>query len=99
MDIAAIFLPLAGFLIAGLFGRLIGDRASMAVTTLGVCVAAVISWWLFFDVAIGGHERTHSLLLWIHSGNFVADWALKFDTLTAVMLIVVNTVSAMVHVY
>ncbi|MDR6291307.1 NADH-quinone oxidoreductase subunit L [Inquilinus ginsengisoli] len=99
MDIAAIFLPLAGFLIAGLFGRLIGDRASMAVTTLGVCVSAVISWWLFFDVAIGGHERTHSLLLWIHSGTFVADWALKFDTLTAVMLIVVNTVSAMVHVY
>ncbi|MGL4964503.1 MAG: NADH-quinone oxidoreductase subunit L [Inquilinus sp.] len=99
MDIAAIFLPLAGFLIAGLFGRLIGDRASMAVTTLAVCVAAVISWWLFFDVAIDGNVRTHSLLLWISSGTFVADWALKFDTLTAVMLIVVNTVSAMVHVY
>ncbi len=99
MDIAAIFLPLAGFLIAGLFGRFIGDRASMAVTTLAVCVAAVISWWLFFDVAIGGNVRTHSLLLWISSGTFVADWALKFDTLTAVMLIVVNTVSAMVHVY
>ncbi|MGK9169633.1 NADH-quinone oxidoreductase subunit L [Inquilinus limosus] len=99
MDIAAIFLPLAGFLIAGLFGRLIGDRASMAVTTLAVCVACVISWWLFFDVAIEGNVRTHSLLLWISSGPFVADWALKFDTLTAVMLIVVNTVSAMVHVY
>jgi len=99
MDIAAIFLPLAGFLIAGLFGRLIGDRASMAVTTLAVCVACVISWWLFFDVAIDGNVRTHSLFLWISSGTFVADWALKFDTLTAVMLIVVNTVSAMVHVY
>lgn len=99
MDIAAIFLPLAGFLIAGLFGRLIGDRASMAVTTLAVCVAALISWWLFFDVAIDGNVRTHSLLLWISSGTFVADWALKFDTLTAVMLIVVNTVSAMVHIY
>ena len=99
MDIAAIFLPLAGFLIAGLFGRLIGDRASMAVTTLAVCVAAVISWWLFFDVAIDGNVRTHSLLPWISSGTFVADWALKFDTLTAVMLIVVNTVSAMVHIY
>src|SRR5579885_2515634 len=98
MDIAAIFLPLASFLIAGLFGRIIGDRASMAVTTLAVCVACVISWWLFFDVAIDGNVRTHSLLLWMHSGNFVADWALKFDTLTAVMLIVVNTVSAMVHI-
>jgi NADH-quinone oxidoreductase subunit L len=99
MEIAAIFLPLAGFLIAGLFGRAIGDRASMAVTTLFLLIACLLSWVLFFDVAVGGNESVIELGTWISSGTFDVRWALKFDTLTAVMLIVVNTVSAMVHVY
>ncbi len=99
MDAAAIFLPLIGFLIAGLFGRWIGDRGAMGVTVLAVSIAAIISIWLFFDVAIGGNERTVELSAWIHSGDFVVDWALKLDTLTAVMLLVVNGVSALVHIY
>src|SRR5690554_6802372 len=99
MEIAAIFLPLAGFLIAGLFGRIIGDRASMTVTTAFVLIAAALSWILFFDVALAGEDRVVTLGAWIASGTFLVDWALRIDTLTAVMLIVVNTVSAMVHVY
>ncbi len=99
MDAAAIFLPLIGFLIAGLFGRWIGDRGAMGVTVLAVCIAAIISIWLFVDVALGGNERTVNLGAWIHSGDFTVDWALKFDTLTAVMLVVVNGVSALVHIY
>ena len=99
MDAAAIFLPLIGFLIAGLFGRWIGDRGAMGVTVLAVCIAAIISIWLFVDVALGGNERTVDLGAWIHSGDFKVDWALKLDTLTAVMLVVVNGVSALVHIY
>ena len=99
MDAAAIFLPLIGFLIAGLFGRWIGDRGAMGVTVLAVCIAAIISIWLFVDIALGGNERTVDLGAWIHSGDFKVDWALKFDTLTAVMLVVVNGVSALVHIY
>ncbi len=99
MDAAAIFLPLIGFLIAGLFGRWIGDRGAMGVTVLAVSIAAIISIWLFFDVALGGNERTVELSAWIHSGSFQVDWALKLDTLTAVMLVVVNGVSALVHIY
>ncbi len=99
MDAAAIFLPLIGFLIAGLFGRWIGDRGAMGVTVVAVCIAAVISIWLFFDVALGGNERTVEVAAWIHSGSFEVDWALKLDTLTAVMLVVVNGVSALVHIY
>jgi len=99
MDAAAIFLPLIGFLIAGLFGRWIGDRGAMGVTVTAVCTAAIISIWLFFDVALSGNERTVTLSNWIHSGEFKVDWALKFDTLTAVMLLVVNGVSALVHIY
>ncbi len=99
MDAAAILLPLIGFLIAGLFGRWIGDRGAMGVTVTAVCTAAIISIWLFFDVALAGNERTVTLSNWIYSGEFKVDWALKFDTLTAVMLLVVNGVSALVHIY
>jgi NADH-quinone oxidoreductase subunit L len=99
MHTAAIFLPFAGFLVAGLFGRLIGDRAAMLVTTGSVCVAGILSWWLFYDVAVLGHDSAVDVARWFYSGDLQVDWALKFDTLTAVMLIVVNTVSAMVHVY
>ena len=99
MDAAAIFLPLIGFLVAGLFGRWIGDRGAMGVTVLAVSIAAILSVWLFFDIALSGNERTVQLGAWIHSGDFQVDWALKFDTLTAVMLVVVNGVSALVHIY
>ena len=98
MEVAAIFLPLLGYLIAGLFGRRIGDHASMAVTTIAVNVAFLLSVILFFDV-IGEEPRTITLFTWIDSGAFEANWALHFDTLTAVMIAVVNCVSGMVHIY
>lgn len=99
MYVAVIFLPLIGALIAGFFGRLIGDRASQIVTCSFLLITAVLSWIIFFQIGVGGGEAHVNILTWMDSGNFQANWALKFDTLTAVMLIVVNTVSAMVHVY
>jgi len=99
MEIAAIFLPLLAAFIAGFFGRLIGDRGSQIVTAGAVLVSALLSIWLFIDVALHGNSRTIELFTWIDSGTFEVSWALKFDTLTAVMLIVVNGVSSMVHVY
>ena len=54
---------------------------------------------LFFDVALGGDSRTIELFTWIASGNFEATWAVRLDTLSAVMLIVVNSVSFLVHMY
>jgi NADH-quinone oxidoreductase subunit L len=99
MEVAAIFLPLLAAFIAGLFGRLIGDRGSQIVTCGAVLVSALLSIWLFVDVALHGHARTIELMTWIDSGTFEVSWALKFDTMTAVMLIVVNVVSSMVHVY
>src|ERR671911_2374987 len=99
MEIAAIFLPLLAAFIAGFFGRLIGDRGSQFVTAGAVLVSALLSIWLFIDVALHGNARTIELFTWIDSGTFEVSWALKFDTLTAVMLIVVNVVSSMVHVY
>src|SRR5918995_1751696 len=99
MEIAAIFLPLLAAFIAGFFGRLIGDWGSQFITAGAVLVSALLSIWLFIDVALHGNARTIELFTWIDSGTFEVSWALKFDTLTAVMLIVVNVVSSMVHVY
>jgi len=95
----AVFLPLIGAAIAGLFGRVIGDRGSQVVTCLGVVVAALLSYVIFAEVALGHAPRQIELFDWIRSGGFEASWTLRFDTLSAVMLIVVNTVSAAVHVY
>ncbi len=96
----AVFPPLLGAVIAGLAGRMIGDRGSQLVTCSGVIASAIASVWLFFNIGIH-HSESHviELFTWFSSGTFKASWALRFDTLTAVMLVVVNFVSACVHVY
>ncbi|WP_376956725.1 NADH-quinone oxidoreductase subunit L [Azospirillum sp. A26] len=77
----------------------VGDRVAQFVTAGAVIVSAILSWTLFYDVAVHGHPRTIELMTWIQSGTLDVKWALRVDQLTAVMLIVVNTVSACVHVY
>jgi NADH-quinone oxidoreductase subunit L len=98
-ELLAVFLPLVGALIVGLLGRTLGDRISASLTTLLMLVAAGCSVLVFRDVALGGQAKTIYLAEWISSGSFRVNWALKLDTLTAVMLLVVNGVSAMVHMY
>ncbi|MFO7307953.1 MAG: NADH-quinone oxidoreductase subunit L [Pseudomonadota bacterium] len=96
---AIVFLPLAGFLIAGLAGRFIGARASEVITTSGLFVSCALSWIAFFDVAFGDGATRVTVANWIISGDLAVDWAFRIDTLTAVMLIVVTTVSSLVHLY
>jgi NADH-quinone oxidoreductase subunit L len=96
---AIVFLPLVGFIIAGLFGRFIGARASEVITTSLLAVCAALSWYAFVQVGFGsGATRVH-IATWMTSGQLVVDWALRIDTLTAVMLVVVNSVSCLVHLY
>jgi len=95
----AIFLPLIGGVIAGVFGTRMGDRASQLVTAVPMLIAATLSCYLLWDVGLQGNERTIQLFTWIDSGTLELNWALRFDTLTAVMVFVVNVVSSMVHVY
>jgi NADH-quinone oxidoreductase subunit L len=99
MDVAIVFLPLVGAIIAGLFGRFIGDKGAQAVTCLAMLASLGLAVAVFIDVAINGHSRTTELFTWILSGSFEAHWALRVDQLTAVMLVVVTGVSAMVHLY
>ena len=94
-----VFLPLLASIIAGFFGRWIGDRGAQIVTCGALIISALLSLYGFYDVAILGNAVTVELFTWIDSGSFEASWALRIDTLTAVMLVVVTGVSSLVHVY
>ena len=96
---AIVFLPAIGALIAGLLGRVLGARPCEIITTSFVGAAAVLSWIAFWQVGLGGETLRVPVLRWVTSGELDVSWALRIDTLTAVMLVVVNTVSALVHLY
>jgi NADH-quinone oxidoreductase subunit L len=95
-----VFLPLLAALVAGLGGPWIGKTAAKAVTTGALMIGALLSWPIFFQF-IAGDARTLvvPVLDWIQSGTLKVDWALRVDALTAVMLVVVTTVSSLVHLY
>ncbi|MGH6935347.1 MAG: proton-conducting transporter membrane subunit, partial [Methylocella sp.] len=100
MYAAIVFLPLLGFLIAGPFGWRIGARPCEIVTTSLSFVSALLSWIVFIQVVLGTGPATVSVIgNWFTSGALKVDWSLRIDTLTAVMLVVVGTVSSLVHLY
>ena len=74
-------------------------RPSEIVTTSLVLVSALLSWFAFYQVGIEGHAARVQLVRCIDSGELQTSWALRIDTLTAVMLVVVTTVSGLVHLY
>ena len=96
---AIVFLPLIGFLIAGIFGRWLGPRGAQLVTSGLLVVSAALSVVALVSVGLQGETERVQVLTWIDSGTFEADWRLRIDTLTAVMLVVVTSVSALVHIY
>ncbi len=98
--ILIVFLPLIAAIIAGLGGRVIGNTAAKLVTTGALFIGALLSWPIFFQF-LGGEAEAGvvPVVEWIRSGDLVVDWALRLDTLTAVMLVVVTTVSSLVHLY
>ena len=96
---APIFLPLFGAVIAGLFGRVLGARASQLVSCGAMGVAAVMAIVVFVQVVLQGETATIVLFDWFASGDLDVDWLLRFDELTAVMVFVVCVVSFLIHVY
>src|SRR3954451_1478386 len=76
-----------------------GSRAAEVVTTLFLFVAMVLSWMAFYRVGFTHQDSREVLLAWIYSGDLKVDWGIRVDTLTAVMLVVVTTISAFVHLY
>jgi len=74
---AIVFLPLAGALIAGFLGRLIGPRPSEVVTTGLLGIAAVLSWIAFWNVGFGGETAKVPVLRWVASGELDVSWSLE----------------------
>jgi len=96
----AVFAPLLGSLIAGLLGRQIGGRASQAVTILCMVVAAICG-TLSFLPALQGEGVPGQLVLgsWFDVEGFHADWTLRYDTLSAMMVAMVTFIATLIHVY
>ncbi len=95
-----VFLPLLASIVAGLGDRALGSTAAKLITTGGLFVSCLLSWPIFLGFLSGEAQATVvPVLQWVHSGNLTFDWALRVDTLTAVMLVVITTVSALVHLY
>jgi NADH-quinone oxidoreductase subunit L len=100
-----VFAPLLGAIIAGVAGTRFGSQIlsatlSKIITTGLLFLSAILSWVVFMGVGFGDSpDQTIQLFRWMEVGDMKADWALKIDTLTAVMLVVVNSVSALVHLY
>jgi NADH-quinone oxidoreductase subunit L len=101
MYTAAIFLPLLGAALAGLFGRWLGARASQFVTTGLLFVSAILGGVILYQIAFvsGSKQSIVPIATWISAGDLKIAWALRFDTLSAVMVAVVTIVSALVHLY
>jgi NADH-quinone oxidoreductase subunit L len=96
----AVFAPLAGAAIAGLLGRQIGDRAAQGASILGMVISAICGPLAFFQLVSGDLAAgTIPIATWIDAGRFHVDWALRIDTLSAVMVAMVSFVSMLIHIY
>ncbi len=99
MELLAVFSPLVAFVLSFLWGNKLGHTGCQLVTCGAMLLAAFASILLFFDVALGGNSYVTTLAPWIVSGSFDVSWALRIDTLSVVMMCVINIVSACVHIY
>lgn len=99
MYIAVVFIPLMSALIVGFFGRYLGRKGSAIFSTSSIVVSFLLSVFIFCEVALGGSRSNIKLFSWFESGLLANSWGFLFDTVTAVMLIVVTCVSCLVHLY
>ncbi|WP_371036647.1 MULTISPECIES: NADH-quinone oxidoreductase subunit L [unclassified Rhodosalinus] len=97
METILLFAPLVGALVAGFGWRLIGETAAQWIATGLLALSCLLSWIVF--LSFDGETQQIQILRWIESGTLATDWAIRLDRLTAVMLIVITTVSALVHLY
>jgi NADH-quinone oxidoreductase subunit L len=99
MEISIIALPLIASIISGFFGKLIGDRNSELVTSLLVSISAILSAIVLYEVIFNQYQDNILIATWISSGTLDVNWSMKIDALSAIMLVVVTTVSSLVHIY
>ena len=94
-----VFLPLLGSIIAGFWGRRLGDKISLYLTSSLLLISMTLSWITFWQLSSNHVDKVYPLMEWMNVGDFSIVWSLRHDMLSAVMMIVITTVSAMVHIY
>jgi NADH-quinone oxidoreductase subunit L len=99
MFVGAVFFPLLGAVISGLFGRWIGDRAAQWSTVACMALAAICGALAFWQVAFQHAPTTVTIATWIDVGGLEVSWALRYDTLAAVMVAMITLISTLIHVY
>ena len=98
MPYALVFLPLISSIIC-YFGKFLGNLFSQILSSSLVFISAVISIFIFFDGITNNNYGNYLIFEWISSGDFKANWSINIDPLSSVMLVVVTSVSAVVHIY
>ena len=99
MEISIIALPLIASIISGFFGRFIGDRNSEIVTSFLVTISAILSALVLYEVIVNQYQDNIIIAKWISSGSLDVNWSMKIDPLSAVMLVVITSISSLVHIY
>ena len=99
MYLLLILLPLLGSVFAGLFGRSLGRRGSVVITITFLLTTFFLSVVAFYEVALCGSICSIKVVEWFSSEMFDSSWGFYFDSLTVVMLIVITSVSSLVHIY
>ena len=99
MEISILALPLIASIISGFFGRFIGDRNSEIVTSFLVTISAILSTLVLYEVIVNQYQDNIIIAKWISSGSLNVNWSMKIDPLSAVMLVVVTSISSLVHIY
>jgi len=98
MHYAIIFLPLVGAIL-GYFTKFFGDLIPQIITTLLVCVSGILSILVFYNGVFYESYGNYLIYEWISSGNFIVNWSINIDPLSAIMLVIVTSISALVHIY
>jgi NADH-quinone oxidoreductase subunit L len=102
METIILFAPLVGALLGGFGWKIMGETAAQWLTTSLLFLAAILSWVIMLTFDASAHDNgyyTIELMRWIQSGTLDTSWGIRMDRLTAIMLVVITTVSALVHLY
>ena len=98
MEYLILFLPLLGSII-GYFGKSLGDKFSVLITSLFISISAILSIIVFYNGTVNNIYGNYKIFEWINSGKFIVNWSINVDPLSSVMLVVVTLISSLVHIY
>ena len=99
MYLLIVYFPFISFLLISFFGRFIGTKGSNLVSIINMFFNLLLSYYIFYEVVLKGSICFFKLFSWFNVGLFNVSWGFYFDPITGVMLIVVNTISFLVHFY